>query len=106
MKPENIKHITNLGMKQDLVSRMLECLAGDKEVTFAAGDYVKFEIKNDATGESEWMWLRVDYCDGVKRLVFGWLDSQPVVFTTDLKIGQHMAVSYDNVRESKKSNEF
>ena len=41
----------------------------------AAGDYIKFEIKNDATGESEWMWLRVDYSDDAKTLVFGWLDS-------------------------------
>jgi hypothetical protein len=75
-------------------------------VTFAAGDHVKFEIKNDATGESEWMWLRVDYCDEPKRLVFGWLDSQSLVFTTDLKLGQHMAVSYDNVRDHKKSSEY
>jgi hypothetical protein len=87
-------------------SNELESLAGDHHVTFAAGDYVKFEIKNDATGESEWVWLRVDHCDELNRLVFGWLDSEPVVFTTDLKLGQHMAVSYDNVRDHKKSSEF
>jgi len=73
---------------------------------FVAGDYVKVEIKNDSTGESEWIWLRVDYCDESKRLVFGWLDSAPVVFATELKLGQHMAVSYDNVRDHKKSSEF
>ncbi len=73
---------------------------------FAAGDFVKFEIKDDPGGQSEWMWLRVDRCDELNRLVFGWLDSKSVVFTTDLKLGQHIAVSYDNVRDHKKSSEF
>ena len=86
-------------------SNELESLAGDHDVTFAAGD-VKFEIKNDATGESEWMWLTVDRCDDPNRLVFGWLDSEPVVFSSDLKLGQHMAVSYDNVRDHKKPSDF
>ena len=70
------------------------------------GDYVKFEIKDEKSGEAEWMWLRVDYCDEPKRIVFGWLDSQPVVFTSGLKLGQQLAVSYDNIREHKKSQEF
>jgi hypothetical protein len=67
--------------------------------------YVKSEIKNDATGESEWMWLKVDRCDEPNRFVFGWLDSEPVVFSSDLKLGQHMAVSYDNVRDHKKPSD-
>jgi hypothetical protein len=75
-------------------------------VKFEQGDYVKFEIKDDKSGEAEWMWLRLDYCDEPKQVVFGWLDSQPVVFTSDLKLGQHVAVSYDNIREHKKSHEF
>jgi hypothetical protein len=75
-------------------------------VKLEQGDYVKFEIKDDQSGEAEWMWLRIDYCDEPKRVVFGWLDSQPVVFTSDLKLGQHVAVSYDNIREHKKSHEF
>jgi hypothetical protein len=75
-------------------------------VKFEPGDYVKFEIKDDMSGEAEWMWLRLDYCDESKRIVFGWLDSQPVIFTSDLKLGQHLAVSYDNIREHKKSHEF
>lgn len=70
------------------------------------GDYVKFELKDAKSGEAERMWLRIDYCDEPNRIVFGWLDSQPVVFTSDLKLGQHVAVSYDNIREHKKSNEF
>lgn len=85
---------------------MLESLAGGRKVKFESGDYVKFEIKDDKTGESEWMSLRIDYCDELNRVVFGWLDSQPVVFTTDLKLGRHLAVSHDIIREHKKSNEF
>jgi hypothetical protein len=75
-------------------------------VKLEQGDYIKFEIKDDKSGEAEWMWLRIDYCDEPKRIVFGWLDSQPVVFPSDLKLGQHIAVSYDNIREHKKSHEF
>ena len=70
------------------------------------GDYVKFEIRDEKSGEAEWMWLRVDYCDETSRTVFGWLDSQPVVFTSTLKLGQHLAVSLENVREHKKPSEF
>jgi len=75
-------------------------------VTFATGDFIKFEIKNDVTGESEWMWLHVDSCDESRRLVFGRLDCNPVVFTTELKLGQNMAVSYDNIRDHKKPTEY
>src|SRR5208283_4258352 len=56
---------------------------GDGTMKFEPGDYVKFELRNDETGEAEWMWLRIDYCDEPNRIIFGWLDSQPVVFTTN-----------------------
>lgn len=85
---------------------MLKSIVGDPTVKFEPGDFIKFEIKDEKTGESEWMWLRIDYCDELKRVVFGWLDSQPVVFTTDLKHGQHLAISYDNIREHKRAAEF
>jgi hypothetical protein len=75
-------------------------------VKFDPGDYVKFEIKDDKSGEAEWMWLRVDYCDEAKKVAFGWLDSEPVVFASDLKLGQHIAVSYDNIRAHKKPDQF
>jgi hypothetical protein len=70
------------------------------------GDYVKFEMRNAETGDAEWMWLRIDYCDEANRRVFGWLDTQPVVFSATLRLGQHLAVSYENIREYKKSSEF
>lgn len=73
---------------------------------YEPGDYVKFEIKDETTGEAEWMWLRVDRADAEKRVVFGRLDSQPIVFGKSLRHGQQMAISYDNVRGHKKAHEF
>ena len=75
-------------------------------MTFEQGDYVKFEMKDDKTGNSEWMWLRIDYCDESNRLIFGWLDSQPVVFGKGLELNQHLAISFDNIREHRKASEF
>lgn len=75
-------------------------------VKFEPGDYVKFEVRDNETGESEWMWLRIEDCDEEKKVILGTLDSQPVVFTATLKLGQHLAVSYDNVREYRKNIEF
>ena len=86
--------------------RVLESAVGDRTVKFEPGDHVKFEIKDEKTGEAEWMWLRVDYCDELNKMVFGWLDSQPIVFTADMKLGQHLAVSYDNIREHRKGTDF
>jgi hypothetical protein len=86
--------------------RVLESGTGDRTVKFEPGDHVKFEIKDEKTGEAEWMWLRVDYCDEPNKMVFGWLDSQPIVFTPDMKLGQHLAVSYNNIREHKKATDF
>jgi len=75
-------------------------------VGFESGDYVKFEIKDDKTGVAEWMWLRVDSADESRRVVHGWLDSQLAIFATTVKLGQRLAISYDNIREHRKSNEF
>ena len=74
--------------------------------TFEAGDYVKAELTDEATGESEWLWMRVERCDDANRLVFGKLDSQPVVFPGELKLGQELAVSFDNIRDHKKPSDF
>jgi hypothetical protein len=86
--------------------RVLESGTGDGTVKFEPGDHVKFEVKDEKTGEAEWMWLRVDYCDEPNKMVFGWLDSQPIVFTADMRLGQHLAVSYANIREHKKETDF
>jgi uncharacterized protein YegJ (DUF2314 family) len=65
------------------------------------GDHVKVEFKDDGSGESEWMWVEVDYSDDENKLVFGRLDSQPIV-QTNLKPGQELAVSYDNIRDHRR----
>lgn len=85
---------------------MLQCPTSSSSVSkYEPSDYVKFEIKDEATGEAEWMWLRVDRSDDAERIVFGWLDSQPVVLSRQLRLGQHLAVSFDNIRDHRKANE-
>ena len=64
------------------------------------GEHVKIEVVNDQSGESEWMWLLVDPSDDGQRLVFGKLDSEPVAIT-DMRLGQELAVSYDNIRDHR-----
>ena len=38
---------------------------------FQPGDYVKAEFQDEATGESEWMWVLVDSCDDEAGILFG-----------------------------------
>jgi hypothetical protein len=73
--------------------------------TYEFGDHIKVEFKDDLTGKSEWMWVKVDYCDDESRLVFGWLDGEPIV-DHGVRLGAHLAVSYDKVRERERANEF
>lgn len=62
------------------------------------GDHVKFEVRDEKTGESEWMWVRVSHNDEQARVVLGILDSRPALFAQQLQLGQEIAVSYDNIR--------
>jgi len=71
---------------------------------YQPGDHVKIEVKDDASGESEWMWLLVDNCDDQARIVFGRLDNIPIV-NTDMHLGQELAVSFDNVRDHRPGGE-
>lgn len=70
---------------------------------YEKGDHVKIEVRNEGSSESEWIWLFVESSDDSEELVFGKLDSQPIV-NTDMKLGQELAVSYDNIREHKRFN--
>jgi uncharacterized protein YegJ (DUF2314 family) len=72
---------------------------------YTPGDYVKAEIKDEALGESEWLWVRVEEVDDGRRLVFGVLDNEPIV-VTELHLGMKIAVSYDNIREHMKAESF
>ena len=53
--------------------------------TYKRGDYVKIEVENEATKESEWMWFIVDDSDDERRLVFGKLDNEPII-NTDMRL--------------------
>jgi len=72
---------------------------------FELGDYVKAEFRDERSGQSEWMWVRVERADEALRVVFGRLDNEPVV-NTDLGRGMELAVSYDNIREHMKPSAF
>lgn len=67
---------------------------------YQKGDHVKIEVTDERSTEKEWVWLLVDHCDDEQRLLFGVLDSEPVVFS--MKRGQSLAVSYDQVRAQRR----
>ncbi len=53
------------------------------------------------------MWIRVDPADDEHRLIFGRLDSQPILdHDGKLKLGLQLAVSYEIVREHKKASQL
>lgn len=41
-------------------SRTARMIAGEVMPQYASGDFVKVEFRDDGTGESKWMWVRVD----------------------------------------------
>jgi uncharacterized protein YegJ (DUF2314 family) len=72
---------------------------------YNTGDYIKVEFRDTHSGQSEWMWVRVDSDDPARRIVFGTLDSQPIL-CEDLRLGQQLAVSYDNIRDHRTRASF
>jgi uncharacterized protein YegJ (DUF2314 family) len=64
-------------------------------------DHVKFEVSDEGSGESEWLWLLVESSDDEEEIVFGKLDSEPIV-ATDMRVGQQLAVSYDKIRDRRR----
>jgi uncharacterized protein YegJ (DUF2314 family) len=68
---------------------------------YRKGDHIKFEVNNEQSGESEWMWLAVEESDDERGIVIGKLDSEPVV-VTELRVGQELAVSYDQIRDHRR----
>ena len=74
---------------------------------YALGDYLKVEFRDEQSGESEWMWVRVQVQsdDPARRVVFGTLDTEPIVMT-DLRLGIELAVSYDNIRDHRTPASF
>ena len=72
---------------------------------YEAVDYVKVEFKDAATGESEWMWVKVQRASDRERVIFGLLDNEPVA-NRNLHLGMELAVAYDNVIEHMKASSF
>lgn len=72
---------------------------------YQRGDFVKIEFKDESTGESEWMWVRVVRADEKNELIFGQVDNEPIVHK-DLRRGMELAVSYKNIRDHKKAEDF
>ena len=68
---------------------------------YQSGDHVKVEFRGEGSQDTEWMWVQVDHCDDENGLIFGRLDSEPVV-NTGLRVGQELAVAYDKVREHRR----
>lgn len=68
---------------------------------YEKGTHVKIEVVDERSGEREWMWLLVERSDDASRVVFGKLDSEPIAIG-DMRLGQDLAVSYDNIRDHRK----
>ena len=73
--------------------------------TYKKDDSVKIEVVNEATKERQWMWLLVESSDDKQRIVFGTLDSEPIV-NTDLRLGMKLAVTYAHIREHLPASSF
>jgi hypothetical protein len=74
---------------------------------YEVGDFVKVEFADDSSCQSEWLWVRVESCGEANRLVFGRLDSVPVLdHGKKLGLGSQFAVSFDNIRDHNKPWEF
>ena len=72
---------------------------------YEPNDYVKVEIVDRASKESEWLWVRVDGCDDERQLIFGTLDNIPAV-NVELRLGQQLAISHNKIRDHRKASDF
>ena len=72
---------------------------------YEPGDYIKVAFSDEKSGESEWMWVKVQHADDELRVILGQLDSEPIVLT-DLRLGMELAVSYDKICEHMKASSF
>ena len=73
--------------------------------TYEPGDYIKVEFADEDASIGEWMWVRIRSCDDAKRLVFGTLDNVPLN-AGRLQHGSELAISFDQIREHRKSADF
>jgi uncharacterized protein YegJ (DUF2314 family) len=71
---------------------------------YQKGDHVKFEVSDEESSESEWLWLLVEDSDDREEIVLGKLDSEPIV-AADMRLGQELAVSYEKIRDHRRFND-
>jgi hypothetical protein len=89
--------LTAISIGSYLQSDIIGCMSP----IYQPGDHVKVEFAGDSSGESKWMWVQVESSDDEDRIVFGRLDSQPVLHS-ELTVGQDLAVSYDKIRDHRR----
>ncbi len=73
---------------------------------YQPGDYIKVELEGEGEQPGEWVWVLVQSADDHLGMVFGLLDNQPISAQTQLRIGQSLAISYEKVRDHRKSRDF
>ena len=69
---------------------------------YSFGDLIKVKVCYGSTGEVEWMWMRVNSCDNVNRVVLCQPDNIPLL-NTELRVGQQLAVSFDKIKACSKA---
>ena len=68
-------------------------------------DQVRIEVPHQESGYGEWMWLFGDRDSCRQQLVFGQLDSDPVV-VSEMRLGQIFAVTCGQVRDLTKPSDL
>jgi hypothetical protein len=80
---------------------------GECQPDYEPGDHIKVEFEGENGMPGEWMWVMVQSRDDKKQIVYGTLDNEPVnEYGGKVRLGSELAISYEKVREHKKSNEF
>jgi hypothetical protein len=74
---------------------------------YEPGDHIKVEFEGEGGMPGEWMWVIVQKRDDKKRIVFGMLDNEPLnEYDGKAKLGSHLAISYDRVREHRNATDL
>jgi len=69
------------------------------------GSFIKAVFEDEKSGESEWMFAKVERAHDALRVIFGRVESEPIA-SPDLKLGMELAVSYDNIRDHRTPTSF
>lgn len=71
-----------------------------KVVPYERDDHVKVEFPDEATGVAEWMWVRVEVCDDVRKVIIGSLDNEPLNdYEGKVELGSQLVVSCAQIRD-------